>query len=40
MHNAMSSANSTFLIDDPQFAIDFAPNGMPPNLADESLLVT
>jgi hypothetical protein len=39
MNEAMYWANESFLIEDPDFAVDFAPNGMMMNSRDEPLLM-
>lgn len=38
MEGAMHHANESFLIEDPQFAVDFAPNGKMMNASVGSLL--
>jgi hypothetical protein len=40
MKSAMHYANESFLIEDPQFAVDFAPNGTTMNGSVGSLLKT
>jgi hypothetical protein len=40
MESAMHHANESFLIEDPQFAVDFAPNGEMMNGSVGSLLKT
>lgn len=39
MNDAMYWANESFLIEDPDFAVDFAPNGMMMKLRDERWLM-